>query len=398
MRSTILQISALTQGASVTIRPRRGGYQVIVYAGIDPVTGRQRQIARQVKGKREAERLEAKLRAEVAAGRHRGTGARTVGELLDVYLAWRETSGKPLSPATLNDYRTIVETKLKPALGKLRLPQLDPVTLDRFYGQLRRRGRKDAAALSGSRVRQIHAVLSGALGLAVRYGWIGFNPARLATPPAAQGEKRNVPTPAEVREALAAAEQEDPTFGLFLRLCATTGLRPGEVCALRWCDLDLTAGELSVSGNVVHTSGLDRGYVRKGPKSEHAERLIALDPYTVELLRAHQERRRFRARRWDGTLAQDAYLFSIDAAGRHPVRRDTMGKRFGELAARLGHEYTLYGLRHFMATQLGAVASTSTVRERMGHGSLQVTSVYTHRVGEADRIAASYMGELLDKP
>ena len=43
----------------MTIRPRRGGYQVIVYAGIDPVTGRQRQIARQVKGKREAERLEA---------------------------------------------------------------------------------------------------------------------------------------------------------------------------------------------------------------------------------------------------------------------------------------------------------------------------------------------------
>jgi Arm DNA-binding domain len=64
----------------VTIRSRRGGYQVIVYAGIDPITGRQRQIARQVKGKREAERLEAKLRAEVAAGRHRGTGARTVGE------------------------------------------------------------------------------------------------------------------------------------------------------------------------------------------------------------------------------------------------------------------------------------------------------------------------------
>jgi integrase len=82
----------------VTIRPRRGGYQVIVYAGIDPVTGRQRQIARQVKGKREAERLEAKLRAEVADGRHRGSSARTVGELLDEYLAWRETTAR--SPAT----------------------------------------------------------------------------------------------------------------------------------------------------------------------------------------------------------------------------------------------------------------------------------------------------------
>jgi hypothetical protein len=53
-------------------------------------------------------------------------------------------------------------------------------------------------------------------------------------------------------------------------------------------------------------------------------------------------------------------MFSVDVAGRHPVRRDTMGKRFGELAARLGHDYTLHGLRHFTATQLGAVASAST--------------------------------------
>ena len=75
----------MTEGASETIRPRRGGYQLIVYAGIDRVTGRQRQIARRVKGKRDAERLEAKLRAEVADSRHRGTSARTVGELPDVY-------------------------------------------------------------------------------------------------------------------------------------------------------------------------------------------------------------------------------------------------------------------------------------------------------------------------
>jgi hypothetical protein len=94
----------------------------IVYAGIDPVTGRRRQVTRQVKGKREAERLEAKLRAAAADGRHRRTSARTVAELLDVYLAWRETSGKPLSPATLNDYRTIVEAKLKPALASCGSP------------------------------------------------------------------------------------------------------------------------------------------------------------------------------------------------------------------------------------------------------------------------------------
>jgi hypothetical protein len=62
----------------------------------------------------------------------------------------------------------------------------------------------------------------------------------------------------------------------------------------------------------------------------------------------------------------------------------------------LGHGYTLYGFRHFVATQLGAVATTATIRERMGHGSLEVTGGYVHRVTEADRAAARHMAELFD--
>jgi len=73
-----------------------------------------------------------------------------------------------------------------------------------------------------------------------------------------------------------------------------------------------------------------------------------------------------------------------------------MTRRFGKLTNRLGHGYTLYGLRHFMATQLGAVATAGTVRDRMGHGNLAVTSGYMHPVTEADRAAAKYMGRLLD--
>jgi hypothetical protein len=66
------------------------------------------------------------------------------------------------------------------------------------------------------------------------------------------------------------------------------------------------AGELSVSGNVVHGSGLERGYVPKGPRSEHGMRLIALDPHTVQALGARQERRRSRLGQWNDTLAEDA--------------------------------------------------------------------------------------------
>jgi integrase len=103
-----------------------------------------------------------------------------------------------------------------------------------------------------------------------------------------------------------------------------------------------------------------------------------------------------RAGEWSGELAADAYVCSADEGGRQPLRVDTMTRRFGELAADLGHGYTLYGFRHFVATRLGAVATTATIRERMGHGSLEVTGGYIHRVSEADRQAARHMGELFD--
>jgi integrase len=407
---------------AITKQQGRKGYLVQVYAGIDPVTGRQRYKSARVDGKRAAERLEAKLKTEVAAGRHRGTGAKTLGDLLDVWWEWRQANGRPLSPTTANDYESLMVTKIKPALGKLRLAQVDPLTLDRYYRQLRQRGRTvrvctgtdpktgrkrwatEQAPLSASRVHQVHAVLSGALGLGAKYGWLPFNPAALAAPPAGKGAQRAVPTPAEVRDLLVLAAERDPELHLFLRLEATTGMRPGEVCALRWRDLDLDGAALAVTGNVVHARGLEGGYVRKGPKREpgaggdQGDRVLALDVPTVALLRVHLVRCARRARTWGGRLARDAYLFSVDLGGRRPVRRDSISRyRFAPLAAELGHGYTLYGLRHFMATQLGKVATAATVRERMRHSSLAVTSVYVHPVSEADRDAARYMGDLLDQ-
>jgi integrase len=328
----------------VAIHPHRGGWKVVVYVGIDPVTGRQRRITRQVAGgKRQAERVEAKLRAEVAEGRHRGTGARTLGELLEVWYEWRTTNGEPLSPTVRNDYQSVITTKLKPALGKLRLPQVDARTLDRYYGQLASSGRTvrirdgvdpvtgkprwrtERAPLSTSRVHQVHAVLSGALGLAARYGWIPLNPALLAKPPTGGGKRRAAASPEQVREVLQAAEQRDPELYLFLRIAATTGLRPGEAVALRWCDLDLDAPAVMVSGNIVHARGLPSGYVRKPPKSEHGVRVLGIDPGTADLLRTHQARCEARAAAWNGWLAGNGYLFATDESGRHPVRRDSIG-------------------------------------------------------------------------
>jgi integrase len=240
-------------------------------------------------------------------------------------------------------------------------------------------------------------ILSGALGMAARWGWIPFNPALVVRPAAGKGKPRPVPTPEQVRE-LFGALTDEPDFAVLLRLSTTAGLRPSEVCALRWLDLDLDAMTVTIppDGSIVTAKSLPKKYARKAPKSRHSERVLALDASTVELLRVHRAGCEQLAEQLGGRLDPQAYVFVRTPDGRTPWRPDTVSKRFTALVRRLGHDYSLYGLRHFMATQLGAVAEAGTVRERMGHGSLAVTSGYMHRVSEADRAAAEYMGALID--
>jgi integrase len=108
-----------------------------------------------------------------------------------------------------------------------------------------------------------------------------------------------MPTRAQARQALQAAAKKDPELYLFLRLEATTGLRPGEVCALWWQNFDLEAGDLVVGYNVVHARGLPGGYVRKRTKSRHGDdRPIALGKTTTRLLEDHRARCEARAHDW----------------------------------------------------------------------------------------------------
>jgi hypothetical protein len=108
---------------------------------VDPVTGKQRRISRQVQGSgRKAEKEATRLKAQVMDVRFRGARAKTLAELVDVYLEWREQNDKPIGPCTIQSYRALAEARIRPGLGKLRLHQVDPPTLDRFYMALRKSG------------------------------------------------------------------------------------------------------------------------------------------------------------------------------------------------------------------------------------------------------------------
>ncbi len=196
--------------------------------------------------------------------------------------------------------------------------------------------------MSANRVRDVHVILSGALGIAARWGWIPFNPALMARPAGGKGKSRPVPTPQQARE-LFGALADEPDFAVFLPLRTTAWLRPSEVCALRWLDLDLDAATVSINGSVVTAKSLSQKYARKNPKSVHGERLLALDAATVELLHAHRGRCEQLAEQFGGRLESQAYVCARTPDGRTPLRPDTVSKRFTALVRRLGNDYTLCG-------------------------------------------------------
>ncbi len=360
---------------------------MIASLGRDPLDGRHRQISRTINGtKREAQRALAELITEVTAGRSSGANA-TVSELL---AQWLDHASAELSPTTLRTYRQIVRTRLGPAIGSVRVRKLRAQQLDLLYLALMRDG-----ALSPATVRQVHSVIRRALAQAVRWGWVPINVAANASPPRARKPQLGPPTMTEVQKLLTAAFEENTEFGVFLHVVATSGVRRGEACALRWRDVDLEAGVAIVSRAIISLAG--GGYLEKDTKT-HAIRKLALDPDTVRLLDAHHGRMTARAEACGGDLVDDAFVFSEAARGERPWHPDTPTARFGRLRHNIGLDHVrLHDLRHMHAAQLLAAGiPVRTVSGRLGHANAATTlNVYAHFLAASDRQAATVMGDLL---
>jgi integrase len=380
------------------IRKRGTGLQVQVYAGRDPLTGRKRYVSQQVPGQtktsmRQAKQVEARLLEEVGTGRHKGSRSRTMAELLERWLQWRPTV-RPIAPTTISSYRAAMDRYILPALGKVPIRQVDAATLDAFYAHLRTGGGKDGRPLKASTVHEVHAVLSGALKQAVVWGWIGHNPAKQATAPAVEKPDVQPPSAEDAAWLLATAMDESPELGLFLRLAVVLGARRGELCSLRWPDIDFDHGQVLIAGNVVRVPR--QALVHKDTKT-HAKRRVAVGPGTLELLRAHRVAQAKQALACGATLNVDAYIFSHAPDGTKPIDPDGISHRFLRLARRLGVNCRLHDLRHFMVTQLVAGGvDWRTVSGRAGHADGHMTlGTYAHFQQAQDRQAAEFMDELL---
>lgn len=399
-----------------------GALRVSVYAGIDPVTGKRHYLKEIVKAgpkaRREAEAACNRLLSQVAEKRNPRTSA-TVDQLLVRYLD--QFAG---SPNTLELYRTHVRNHISPCLGHVKIGQLDAETLDSFYGELRRCRRRCSGSrrreidhrvaephqcddrcvrhqckpLAPTTIRHIHFILSGAYKRAVRWRWLGMNPMAQAEPPPAPKPNPQPPTAAQAAR-IVSQSWRDPDWGALIWTAMTTGVRRGEMCAIRVSSVDLDEGRETIWLRRAVRREPGAGWVEADLKT-HQQRRIALDAETVLVLRQQIERCRARAEALGFEFPADGFLFSGSADGSTFLTPDSVTQRYDRMVTRLGVGTTLHKLRHYSATELiaGGV-DPRTVAGRLGHGGGGTTTLkaYSAWVSEADQRAAKGLGAGMPK-
>lgn len=363
---------------------RPGTWELRIDAGLDPLTGRRLQHSVVFEGTaREADAKLAELTVEAGRGRLQSS-AHTLTELLERGLEQAASEG--LERSTLRGYRRVAENQIAPALGTRRITKITAEDLDTFYRALAKKG------YSASTIKQTHAVLRRVFDTAVRWRWIGHNPARDARPPRV-ATPDPVPVPPEVIPVLVeGAAQHNPELAACIVLAADTGARRGELCGLRWSKVDLLGAKIRIDRAI----GEDGAAYEKDTKN-HQHRTITLSPPTLAVLIDHRKRMEQRATACGTDLAADGFVFSASPDGTVFWWPSNLDTSFRRLCRRLGlpDSVKLHGLRHTQVTQLlDAGVPLRTVSGRVGHRNSSTTSnIYSHWIAETDERAAVVIGE-----
>jgi integrase len=314
----------------------------------------------------------------------------TVGEYLASWLVAVRAGGS-IRPTTAKAYNVAIRVHIVPRVGRIPLRLLTRSLIKEMYAdlQIRGRARRPAGGLSLKAVHNVHLTLHRALEEALDDGLIPSNPSNRA-----HRMGHSLPTvrgwsPGQLHTFLTAVEDE-PDYPLW-RLAASTGMRRGELLGLRWTDIDLERGLVSVQRQLVRNgNALEFGR----PKTAAGRRTLCLDQSTVRILAEHRQRQAesAAARR----LTPDLVFCRANGAPRDP---DVVTHQFIQRAVRAGlPRIRLHDLRHTHASiALQAEINPKVVQERLGHASVKVTlDTYTHVLPPMHRAAASRIAALVD--
>jgi integrase len=370
--------------------PKHGTWTYYV-SGIDPRTNKRIQIRSSkdkdgatLPSKRAAQQARAEALTGLSQGRYRGDDKTQVDAYLKAWLTRRERDG--MRPSTLRMYRRYVQNDIAPALGALKLREVRRHHVDTFIRQLRDDGRGPTT------IRRIHATLSSAFSDAERLDLIDGNPAHKVDLPKVNKARISVWEPAEVDMFLKHMDQH--RLGAMFELEVLTGLRRGELCGLRWSDVDLVNAKLTVR---VQLTQVGKQVVEGPVKTEHGQdRVVALDSRATGALMAWRLTQEAERDAWgDDYHPTDRVFTKEDGTDLRPAN---VSRIFDTAVARTGlPDMRFHDLRHVHASlQIAAHVPLAVISKRLGHSTIAITSdLYGHLLDDANRQAAEAASSLL---
>jgi integrase len=361
-----------------------------------PVGARRQARKRGFATKKEAQEALDELRTGVRKGTYVPASHQSLSAYLDGWLEGLPTSG--LRPSTIDGYRRNL-LYVRPTLGGRRLDQLTAGDLDRLYSELLASGlRLREGGLSPRSVRYVHVVISKALGDAVRRGELARNVAEAASPPSAKSARPPEMawwTPPQLRAFLDFIAGEP--LAALIRVAGMTGMRRGEVCGLRWADVDLERGRVHVRQQLTTLNG--KLIFSARTKTDRGRRTIDLDPATAAVVRAQRARQAEHRLILGGTYEDHDLVFAhVDGT---PLDPESVAKVFDRRVARSGlPRIRFHDLRHsHVAHLIAAGEQPLLIARRLGHASASFTmDRYGHLFEDAGSTAAAAVAAMVDGP
>lgn len=365
---------------------KKGVWDVKVSLGRDPSTGKYRYQWFTVRGSRHiAEMRLAEIQHQVKAGVYTITGKTTVAQYLNRWLA--EYAKPNLTPRSYERYESIVRVHLVPDIGSIQLTKLRPEHIQKHYAAMLEKG------LSPLSVRYHHTVLHKALQTAIKWGTVSRNAADgVDAPRVRQGDIQTW----DESEVITFLESCRGThyYALFY-LALFTGMRRGELLALRWQDIDFVYSQISVNRSIHHLE--DGSYIFTQPKTKKSRRTIALSPSAFLMLDSYRKAKEIELKMMDQELKDGDLVFNT--LGK-PWRPNTVSRAWTIMAARAGVKVIrLHDARHTHASlMLKQGIHPKIVQERLGHSTISITlDTYSHVAPGLQEAAAKRFDESIFK-
>jgi len=348
----------------------------------DPASGKRQTRYVTVRGtKRDAQRKLHALLTAVDNGTAVDPSRVTVAEHLRDWLS----QASHLANKTRERYRGLIDQQIIPHLGRVAVQRLRPAHIADWHATLLRSGGKDGCPLSARTVGHAHRVLHTALARAVQLEIVARNVASMVHPPKVDVAEVVILTSSQIGNVL--AKLADHRMLPIVAVAVGAGLRRGEICALRWGDVDLDTGLLRVECAMEQTGA---GLQVKEPKTRHGRRRITLPGFVVDALKIHR-REQLEQRLVLGLGRPGVADLVFTLPNGSPWGPDYLSRCWHRATSVLGlPQVGLHALRHSHASALIAAGiDPLTISRRLGHGSPAFTlTTYGHLFANTDAAAA----------